>query len=73
MDRMVRTMMRATGGELVDVIRMASLTPAERTGLAEELGSIAVGKRADLVVWSPKLKVRQVYLGGELAITPKQR
>jgi N-acetylglucosamine-6-phosphate deacetylase len=52
---------------------MASLTPAERTGLAEELGSIAVGKRADLVVWSPKLKVRQVYLGGELAITPKQR
>ncbi len=67
MDRMVRTMLRATGGELVDVIRMASLTPAERAGVDGELGSIAVGKRADLVVWGSKLRVRQVYLGGELA------
>jgi N-acetylglucosamine-6-phosphate deacetylase len=73
MDRMVRTMFRATGGELVDVIRMASLTPAERVGVDGELGSIAVGKRADLVVWASKLKVRQVYLGGELAHTAGRR
>ena len=73
MDRMIRTMLRATGGKLADVIRMASLTPAELTGTAETIGSIAVGKRADLVVWSPRMKIRQVYLDGQLAHTARGR
>lgn len=68
MDRVVRTMLRATGGQLADVVRMASLTPAERTGIDGDVGSIAVGKRADLVVWGPTMKVRQVYLDGERVI-----
>lgn len=66
-DRMIRTMNRANGGALADTIRMASLTPAELTGVADDIGSIDVGKRADLVVWSPKLQVRAVFLGGTLA------
>ena len=66
MDRMVRTMYRATGGPLPEVIRMASLTPAERVGIAHEVGSIAIGKRADLVVWSPRLQVKAVMLDGRL-------
>lgn len=73
MDRMIRTMLRATGGKLADVIRMASLTPAELTGTAETIGSIDVGKRADLVVWSPRMKIRQVYLDGQLAHTARGR
>jgi len=64
MDRMVRTMLRACQGQVADVIRMASLTPAERAGVAESIGSIEEGKRADLVVWSPKWKVRQVFMDG---------
>lgn len=67
MDRMIRTMNRANGGALADTIRMASLTPAELAGVADEVGSIEVGKRADLVIWSPKLQVRSVFLGGNLA------
>ena len=70
MDHMVRTMYRVTGGNLADTIRMASLTPAERTGLEEQIGSIEVGKRADLVVWSPELEVQAVYLEGRLAVAP---
>ncbi len=73
MDRMIRTMLRATGGKLADVIRMASLTPAELTGTAETIGSIDLGKRADLVVWSPRMKIRQVYLDGQLAHTARGR
>ncbi len=73
MDRMIRTMLRATGGKLADVIRMASLTPAELTGTAETIGSIDVGKRADLVVWSPRMKIRQVYLDGQLAHSARGR
>lgn len=64
MDRMVRTMRQATRAPLEDVIRMASLTPAERAGVADEVGSLEPGKRADLVVWSPRLHVRRVFLGG---------
>ncbi|BCS35038.1 N-acetylglucosamine-6-phosphate deacetylase [Luteitalea sp. TBR-22] len=64
MDHMVRTMAAATKAPLWDVVRMASLTPAERTGLADEIGSLAPGKRADVLVLSPRLKVRQVVIGG---------
>jgi len=52
---------------------MASLTPAELTGTAETIGSIDVGKRADLVVWSPRMKIRQVYLDGQLAHSARGR
>jgi N-acetylglucosamine-6-phosphate deacetylase len=66
MDHMVRTMYRATKPSLPDVIRMASLTPAERVGMASSYGSIESGKIADLVWWSKGLRVKQVYLGGQL-------
>jgi N-acetylglucosamine-6-phosphate deacetylase len=57
---------RATKAPLWEVVRMASLTPAERTGLADELGSLTPGTRADVVVLSPRLQVRQVIVGGHL-------
>lgn len=71
MDRMVRTMLRATKASLAEVVRMASLTPAERAGVADTIGSIEPGKRADFVVLSPKIKVRRVYLAGELAMSSR--
>lgn len=64
MDRMVRQMRRGTSASLPDVIRMASLTPAERAGVAADVGSLARGRRADLVVLSPRLAVRRVVIGG---------
>ena len=68
MDTMVRTMARATRAALPDVIRMASLTPAERAGVARQVGSLAKGKLADLLVLDRKLAVKRVFIGGcELA------
>ncbi|MEI6465424.1 MAG: amidohydrolase family protein [Verrucomicrobiota bacterium] len=64
MAHMVRTMQTAAGAPLHDVVRMASLTPAERTGIARETGSLEVGKRADVLVLSPRLRVREVFVGG---------
>jgi N-acetylglucosamine-6-phosphate deacetylase len=64
MDHMVRYMKRHTSAPLEQVIRMASLTPAERTGIADQVGSIEVGKVADLVVLSRQLKVKQVFVRG---------
>ncbi len=65
MDHMVRQMARDTTATLPEVIRMASLTPAERTGISAKTGSIAKGKRADFVLLSRKLRVKRVFIGGE--------
>jgi N-acetylglucosamine-6-phosphate deacetylase len=64
LEHMVRVMMRDTDAGLAHVIRMASLTPAERTGLAADRGSLEPGKLADIVILSPDLHVRRTFLGG---------
>jgi N-acetylglucosamine-6-phosphate deacetylase len=64
MDRMVQTAARATKAPLDEVIRMASLTPAERTGIAHECGSLQRGKRADVLVLDKSLKPKRVFIGG---------
>lgn len=64
LDTMVRNMAAATGAPLHEVIRMASLTPAERTGIARDVGSLESGKRADLVILDKDLCVRRVFVGG---------
>ena len=65
MDQAVRTMHRTAGVPLPETIRMASLTPARILGIDSEVGSIVIGKRADLVVLDADLNVTQVYLGGK--------
>jgi N-acetylglucosamine-6-phosphate deacetylase len=64
MDHCVRTFHQLTGVPLVEVIRMATLTPARIAGHDHKIGSIEVGKRADLLVLDRELNVRQVYLAG---------
>jgi N-acetylglucosamine-6-phosphate deacetylase len=64
MDHMVRHMFKSTSASLPEVIRMASLTPAERTGIARQTGSLEVGKRADVLVLNRKLMVKRVIIGG---------
>ena len=64
-DTMVRTMKNQTSASLPEVIRMASLTPAERAGIADEVGSLAVGKRADLLVLDRQLAIQRILLRGE--------
>jgi N-acetylglucosamine-6-phosphate deacetylase len=43
---------------------MASLTPAELTGIAKQTGSLEAGKNADVLLLSRKLDVRRVFIGG---------
>jgi N-acetylglucosamine-6-phosphate deacetylase len=65
LDTMVRHMKSATTASLPEVIRMASLTPADRAGVADEVGSLAPGKRADVLVLNQRLRVKRVFLAGE--------
>ncbi|MBI3822092.1 MAG: N-acetylglucosamine-6-phosphate deacetylase [Planctomycetes bacterium] len=65
MDHCVKTFHEFTGQPLHMAVRLASLTPAKILGLDKEIGSIAAGKRADLVVLDRDLRVRDVYLAGQ--------
>jgi len=64
LDHMVRHMHRAAGCPLEQAVRMASLTPAERVGLDQEIGSLTPGKRADVLVLSRDLEVQRVFIAG---------
>jgi len=64
LDTMVRNMKAMTRAPIEDVVRMASLTPAERVGRADSIGSLEVGKRADVVILDRKLQVKQIFVQG---------
>lgn len=64
MDSMIRHFKKVTTASLSDVIRMASLTPAERTGISKKYGSLEVGKSADVLILSKKLHVERVFVSG---------
>ncbi|WP_287139388.1 urease subunit alpha [Mesorhizobium sp.] len=50
-----------------------TINPAIAHGLSDEIGSVAVGKRADLVLWNPAffgVKPDMVLVGGMIAAAP---
>jgi urease subunit alpha len=50
-----------------------TINPAIAHGLSKEIGSVAVGKRADLVLWNPAffgVKPDMVLIGGMIAAAP---
>lgn len=66
MDVACLNMMRHTTVGLCQVFKMASLNPARAVGLDDTVGSIAVGKRANLVVVDDKIHLSAVVLDGEI-------
>ncbi|HEY7273610.1 MAG TPA: N-acetylglucosamine-6-phosphate deacetylase [Actinoplanes sp.] len=54
----------AAGIALADASTMASATPARALSLADEVGALEAGLRADLVVLSPDLHVKRVMRAG---------
>jgi N-acetylglucosamine-6-phosphate deacetylase len=63
LDRAVRYLV-ALGVPLKDAVRMATVLPARRLGLAGKKGIIAVGADADLVALTPDLRVAGVMTRG---------
>jgi N-acetylglucosamine-6-phosphate deacetylase len=62
MDRMLQVMAKATQAPLHEVVRMASLTPAQRTGIDDRCGSLEQGKLADVLILNKRLHLSKTYI-----------
>lgn len=60
----VENSVKMLGLPLGEALRMASLYPAEFLGIAESVGRLAVGQRADLVLLDKNYKVLANYIAG---------
>ncbi|MBQ1889830.1 MAG: amidohydrolase family protein, partial [Selenomonas sp.] len=65
MNRCVAHFWENTGAPLPLVIEMVTKTPAQELGLYEELGSLAVGKRADIVIFDDAVGIQRTIIGGK--------
>jgi N-acetylglucosamine-6-phosphate deacetylase len=63
----VRIMTEQAGIPLIEAIAMASFVPARSLGLDHEFGSIASGKRADLIRFDESWTLKGVWMGGKMA------
>ena len=61
----VRNAVAMMGVTLTQALQMASRNPAEFLGLGHELGRIAPGYRADLVLLGETLTVQETWIGGQ--------
>ncbi len=62
----VRNMVRYQQVPLYKAVKMASLNPAEAIHMDKELGSIKVGKRADLILFDEDINIKKVFKEGRL-------
>ncbi|WP_436858987.1 N-acetylglucosamine-6-phosphate deacetylase [Citrobacter tructae] len=65
-DATVRNMVEMTGIAPEDAIPMASLHPARLLGIDNHSGSLAVGKRANLIALDGGLHLQQIWIQGQL-------
>ena len=66
MDKACQNVMQSTNCGIAQAFVMGSLNPAKVIGLDRELGSIEVGKKADLIFVDDKFNVQKVMQEGKL-------
>ena len=64
----VKNMIKFTSASLVDVVKMASYTPARSIGIDRKKGSIRPGRDADLIVFNEKFKLLKIIKSGEIIL-----
>jgi N-acetylglucosamine-6-phosphate deacetylase len=66
LDRAVRTMIERAGAHVEEALAMATQVPA-RVLDRDDLGRLAAGCAADLVLWSASMEIEATYIAGRLA------
>jgi len=68
----IRNILAWTGLPVPDVVRMASLTPAESVGLGNIVGSLEAGKLASLAVFNSEFETVATYLRGKKVFSERE-
>ena len=63
-----RNLMAHSGYGLCHAIRMATLNPARLLGIEDQVGSLEVGKKANLILIDDTVRIHSVFLEGRLAV-----
>lgn len=73
MDRAVRNAVRLMGIPLRDAVQMATINPARVIGMASRMGSLEVGKEANLVAFDENVNVKLTCVQGVVVYDPEGR
>jgi N-acetylglucosamine-6-phosphate deacetylase len=68
MENACRNMMTHTGYGLCHAIRFATVNPARMLGIDNEVGSLEVGKKANLLLIDDMVNINKVILEGECVV-----
>jgi N-acetylglucosamine-6-phosphate deacetylase len=66
LNQCVRNMNRVVGLKMADAVKMASINPARVIGMSELLGSLEIGKWADLTVVDEDFNIYMTMVNGEI-------
>lgn len=66
LDQALRNLRQFSGCSVADALATITSTPARALGLEQDIGCLAPGRRADLVVLSPDLHVLMTIIGGDV-------
>ena len=65
-DRLVRTMLTLAEVPLLDIITMASLTPARIMKVQDRKGSLEIGKDADIIIFDNDVNIHMTMVEGRI-------
>jgi len=65
-DRLVRTMLSLTEAPLLDIITMATLTPAKIMKVQDRKGSLEMGKDADIIIFDNDVNIQMTMVEGRI-------
>jgi len=66
MDQLVRNMVKYVGLDILDAVKLATLTPARFQHLEQEIGILAAGKKADITVFDQEIVPQLTLVNGEI-------
>lgn len=70
-NRLVATVVHKAGIPLLDAVKMASLTPARILKKDASIGSLTVGKQADLLIFDPDIQILLTIIDGRIVYQRK--
>lgn len=65
MNRAVANFAINTAAPMAQIVSYATQVPAKNMGIYDERGSLAVGKRADIVIFDDNVNIKRTIIGGE--------